>query len=88
MSEKVTFKYFEGRDVEQFTFYRIPKQLFTVSFFKSLSSAMQANLYVQARGENNHHLAEGVFKAFARCLKQAVRRNVFSYDLPSSKGLL
>lgn len=38
MSEKVTFKYFEGRDVEQFTFYRIPKQLFTVSFFKSLSS--------------------------------------------------
>ena len=44
--------------------------------------------YVQARGENNHHLAEGIFKAFARCLKQAVRRNVFSYDLPSSKGLL
>ena len=38
MSEKVTFKYFEGRDVEQFTFYRIPKQLFTVSYFKGLSS--------------------------------------------------
>ena len=38
MSEKVTFKYFEGRDVDQFTFYRIPKQLFTVSYFKSLSS--------------------------------------------------
>ena len=38
MSEKVTFKYFEGRDVEQFTFYRIPKQLFTLSCFKSLSS--------------------------------------------------
>jgi imidazoleglycerol-phosphate dehydratase/histidinol-phosphatase len=57
-------------------------------FFKSLANTLQANLYVQARGENNHHLAEAVFKAFARSLKQAVRRNVFSYDLPSSKGLL
>ena len=57
-------------------------------FFKSLSDAMRANLYIQARGENNHHLAEGIFKSFARCLKQAVRRDVFSYDLPSSKGLL
>ena len=65
----------------------VPTEMFK-HFFKSLSSAMQANLYVQTRGENNHHLAEGIFKAFARCLKQAVRRNVFSYDLPSSKGLL
>ena len=65
----------------------VPTEMFK-HFFKSLSGAMQANLYVQARGENNHHLAEGIFKAFARCLKQAVRRNVFSYDLPSSKGLL
>lgn len=38
MSEKVTFKYFEGQDAEQFSFYRIPKQLFTVSYFKGLSS--------------------------------------------------
>jgi imidazoleglycerol-phosphate dehydratase/histidinol-phosphatase len=65
----------------------VPTEMFK-HFFKSLSNAMQANLYVQARGENNHHLAEAVFKAFARSLKQAVRRNVFSYDLPSSKGLL
>ena len=65
----------------------VPTEMFK-HFFKSLSDAMRANLYVQARGENNHHLAEGVFKAFARSLKQAVRRNVFSYDLPSSKGLL
>ena len=65
----------------------VPTEMFR-HFFKSLSDAMRANLYVQARGENNHHLAEGVFKAFARSLKQAVRRNVFSYDLPSSKGLL
>ena len=65
----------------------MPTELFQ-HFFKSLANAMQANIYVQARGENNHHLAEGIFKAFARSLKQAVRRNVFSYDLPSSKGLL
>ena len=65
----------------------VPTEMFH-HFFKSLSNAMQANLYVQARGENNHHLAEGIFKAFARSLKQAVRRDVFSYDLPSSKGLL
>ena len=65
----------------------VPTEMFR-HFFKSLTQSMQANLYVQARGENNHHLAEAVFKAFARCLKQAVRRNVFSYDLPSSKGLL
>ena len=64
-----------------------PTEMFK-HFFKSLSDAMRANLYVQARGENNHHLAEGIFKAFARSLRQAVRRNVFSYDLPSSKGLL
>lgn len=56
--------------------------------FKSLASAMHANLYVAARGENNHHIIEGVFKAFARALKQAVHRNPFSYDLPSSKGVL
>ena len=65
----------------------VPTEMFR-HFFKSLSDAMRANLYVQARGENNHHLAEAVFKAFARSLKQAVRRDVFSYDLPSSKGLL
>lgn len=65
----------------------VPTEMFK-HFFKSLSYAMKCNLYVSARGENNHHLAESIFKAFARALRQAVRRNVFSYDLPSSKGLL
>ncbi len=65
----------------------VPTEMFH-HFFKSLSNALQANLYIQARGENNHHIAEGVFKAFARTLRQAVRRNVFSQELPSSKGLL
>lgn len=65
----------------------VPTEMFH-HFFKALSSAMRCNLYVQARGENNHHLAEAVFKAFARALKQAVHRNVWSSALPSSKGLL
>lgn len=57
-------------------------------FFKSLCSAMRCNLHISARGENNHHLIEGVFKAFARALRMAVRRDVFSYNLPSSKGII
>ena len=57
-------------------------------FFQSLAVAMRCNLHIRARGENNHHLIEGVFKAFARSLRAAVRRNVFSQALPSSKGLL
>ena len=65
----------------------MPTELFR-HFFQSLANAMQANLYVQARGGNNHHLAESIFKAFARSLRQAVARNVFSYELPSSKGIL
>ena len=57
-------------------------------FFQSLCSAMQANMHIRARGENNHHLAEAVFKAFARALGQAVRGIPFNYDIPSSKGTL
>ncbi len=56
--------------------------------FHSLCCAMQCNLHIKARGENNHHLIEGVFKAFARTLRQCIRRDVFSYELPSSKGVL
>lgn len=56
--------------------------------FHSLCTAMRCNLHISAAGENNHHLIEGVFKAFARTLRQAIRRNVFSGTLPSSKGVL
>lgn len=65
----------------------VPTEMFK-HFFKAISSAASCNLRIEARGENNHHIAEAVFKAFARSIKQAARRNVFSYDLPSSKGLL
>lgn len=57
-------------------------------FFQSLCSAMKCNLHIEAKGENNHHLAEAVFKAFARALRMAIKREPFSYELPSSKGLL
>lgn len=65
----------------------VPTEMFK-HFFKAISSAAACNLRIAARGENNHHIAEAIFKAFARAIKQAVRRNVFSYELPSSKGLL
>ncbi|MBP5323772.1 MAG: bifunctional histidinol-phosphatase/imidazoleglycerol-phosphate dehydratase HisB [Bacteroidaceae bacterium] len=56
--------------------------------FQSLASAMQCNLHIRAKGENNHHLAEAVFKAFARALKAAVHRQPFDDKLPTSKGYL
>lgn len=65
----------------------VPAEMFK-HFFKSMCVAMQCNLHIEAKGENNHHLIEGVFKAFARALKMAIRRDVFSYELPSSKGVL
>jgi len=65
----------------------VPTEMFR-HFFQSLSSASKCNLRIEARGENNHHLAESVFKAYARALKMAIRREAFNYDLPSSKGLL
>ena len=64
-----------------------PTEMFR-HFYKSLCEAMQCNLHIRARGENNHHIAEAVFKAFARALRQAINRNPFNYELPSSKGLL
>lgn len=65
----------------------VPTEMFK-HFFKSMCVAMQCNLHIEAKGENNHHLIEGVFKAFAKALKMAIRRDVFSYELPSSKGVL
>lgn len=64
-----------------------PTEMFK-HFFQSLASALQCNLHIRARGENNHHLIEGVYKAFARALRQAIRRDVFSNDVPSSKGII
>ena len=64
-----------------------PTEMFR-HFFQSLCHAMRCNLHIEAKGENNHHLIEGVFKAFARALRMAIHRNPFNYDLPTSKGVL
>ena len=65
----------------------IPTELFR-HFFHSLCCAARCNLHIAARGENEHHKAEAIFKAFARALRMAVRREGFGYDIPSSKGVL
>lgn len=65
----------------------VPTEMFR-HFFKSLSEASRCNLHITAAGENEHHKIEAIFKAFARALKMAVKQDVFSYELPSSKGVL
>ena len=65
----------------------MPTEMF-LHFFKSLSDAAAMNLNIQAQGDNGHHKIEAIFKAFARALKQAVRRDIWNYTLPSSKGVL
>lgn len=65
----------------------MPTEMF-LHFFKSLSDAARMNLNIKAEGENEHHKAEGIFKAFARAIKMAIKRDVYKYDLPSTKGVL
>ena len=65
----------------------MPTEMF-LHFFKSLSDSARMNLNVQATGQNEHHKIEGIFKAFARSLRMAVRRDVEHFYLPSSKGVL
>ncbi len=65
----------------------VPTEMFK-HFFKSLSDAAMMNLNIQARGENEHHQIEGIFKALARSIRMAVRRDINHFQLPSSKGTL
>jgi imidazoleglycerol-phosphate dehydratase/histidinol-phosphatase len=65
----------------------VPTEMF-FHFFKSLSDAAMMNLYIHAKGSNEHHKAEAIFKALARSIRQAVRRDVYCYELPSTKGVL
>jgi imidazoleglycerol-phosphate dehydratase/histidinol-phosphatase len=65
----------------------MPTEMF-LHFFKSLSDAARMNLNIHAEGENEHHKIEGIFKALARSLKMAVRRDIYHYELPSTKGAL
>jgi|LAHS01.1.fsa_nt_gb histidinol-phosphate aminotransferase len=57
-------------------------------FFKSLAEHLECNLHIKASGSNDHHVVEGIFKAFARTLKSAVRRETRDFAIPSSKGVL
>ncbi len=65
----------------------MPTEMF-LHFFKSLSDAAKMNLNIKAQGDNEHHKIEGIFKALARSLKMAVRRDIYHYELPSTKGML
>jgi imidazoleglycerol-phosphate dehydratase/histidinol-phosphatase len=55
-------------------------------FFRSLCETLGANLHLSVHGDNAHHMIEACFKAVARCLRQAIRRE--GSDLPSTKGAL
>ena len=64
----------------------VSSQMF-VHFFKSLAEHLQCNLHIRAAGSNDHHVIEGVFKAFARAMKSAIRKEAGG-SIPSSKGSL
>ncbi len=65
----------------------MPTEMF-MHFFKSFSDAALCNLNIKAEGTNEHHKIEAIFKAVAKALKMAIRRDVFNFDLPSTKGKL
>ncbi|WP_343535355.1 bifunctional histidinol-phosphatase/imidazoleglycerol-phosphate dehydratase HisB [Pedobacter sp.] len=65
----------------------VPTEMF-FHFFKSFSDAAKCNLNVKAEGENEHHKIEAIFKAFAKAIKMAVKRDAEKMVLPSTKGVL
>lgn len=65
----------------------MPTEMF-FHFFKSLSDAARMNLDITARGSNEHHKIEGIFKAFAKAVRMAVHRDVYHFELPSTKGTI
>lgn len=65
----------------------MPTEMF-FHFFKSFSDAAKCNLNIECKGENEHHKIEAIFKAFAKAIKMAVKRDPFSNYLPSTKGVL
>ncbi|WP_423128431.1 bifunctional histidinol-phosphatase/imidazoleglycerol-phosphate dehydratase HisB [Gaoshiqia sp. Z1-71] len=65
----------------------MPTEMF-FHFFKSFSDASLSNLNIKAEGQNEHHKIEGIFKALARAIKMAIKKDVFNFELPSTKGAL
>jgi imidazoleglycerol-phosphate dehydratase/histidinol-phosphatase len=65
----------------------MPTEMF-FHFFKSFSDAAKCNLNIKADGTNEHHKIESIFKAFAKAIKMAVKRDANNNSLPSTKGIL
>jgi len=66
----------------------MPTEMF-FHFFKSFADTALCNLNIKVEGDNEHHKIEAIFKAFAKAIKMAVRRNIRELDnLPSTKGVL
>ena len=65
----------------------MPTEMF-FHFFKSFSDAAKCNLNIECHGDNEHHKIEAIFKAFAKTIRMAVKRDPISNYLPSTKGLL
>ncbi len=65
----------------------MPTEMF-FHFFKSFSDAAKCNLNIECNGENEHHKIEAIFKAFAKAIRMAVKRDPISNYLPSTKGVL
>ena len=65
----------------------MPTEMF-YHFFKSFSDGSRSNLNVKAEGTNEHHKIEAIFKAFAKAVKMAIKRDVNNMRLPSTKGVL
>lgn len=65
----------------------MPTEMF-YHFFKSFSDAARCNLNIECKGENEHHKIEAIFKAFAKAIRMAVKRDPISNYLPSTKGVL
>ena len=66
---------------------QMPTEMF-IHFFKSFSDGAKANLNIKAEGTNEHHKIEAIFKAFAKAIKAAVKRDLDKMILPSTKGSL
>ena len=65
----------------------MPTEMF-FHFFKSFSDAAKCNLNIECKGDNEHHKIEAIFKAFAKAIRMAVKKDPFSNYLPSTKGML
>jgi imidazoleglycerol-phosphate dehydratase/histidinol-phosphatase len=65
----------------------MPTEMF-FHFFKSFSDASKSNLNIYCKGENEHHKIEAIFKAFAKAIRMAVRKDLNNDALPSTKGVL